>query len=60
MGKFGALVYAGYDWADVALSRRAMELMAREVNFSWSMAAKVRTRLLASVAASYRSAGGLL
>lgn len=30
-GAFGTLVYAGHDWADVALSRRSMELMAREV-----------------------------
>ena len=31
VGAFGTLVYAGHDWADVALSRRSMELMAREV-----------------------------
>ena len=31
VGEFGMLVYAGHDWADVALSRRSMELMAREV-----------------------------
>ena len=31
VGEFGTLVYAGHDWADVALSRRSMELMAREV-----------------------------
>ncbi len=31
VGPFGTLVYAGHDWADVALSRRSMELMAREV-----------------------------
>lgn len=30
-GPFGTLVYAGHDWADAALSRRSMELMAREV-----------------------------
>ena len=29
VGPFGTLVYAGHDWADVALSRRSMELMAR-------------------------------
>lgn len=31
IGPFGTLVYAGHDWADVTLSRRSMELMAREV-----------------------------
>ncbi len=31
VGDFGTLVYAGHDWADVALSRRSMELMAHEV-----------------------------
>ena len=31
VGEFGTLVYAGHDWADVALSRRSMELMAQEV-----------------------------
>lgn len=31
VGHFGTLVYAGHDWADVGLSRRSMELMAREV-----------------------------
>jgi len=31
VGPFGTLVYAGHDWADVALSRRSMELMATEV-----------------------------
>ena len=31
VGEFGTLVYAGHDWADVALARRSMELMAREV-----------------------------
>ncbi|NNL85865.1 MAG: hypothetical protein HKP27_09445 [Myxococcales bacterium] len=31
VGPFGTLVYAGHDWADIALSRRSMELMAREV-----------------------------
>ncbi len=30
-GAFGTLVYAGHDWADVALSRRSMALMATEV-----------------------------
>lgn len=31
VGPFGTLVYAGHDWADVALSRRSMALMATEV-----------------------------
>lgn len=31
VGEFGTLVYAGHDWADLALARRSMELMAREV-----------------------------
>lgn len=31
VGPFGTLVYAGHDWADGALSRRSMELMATEV-----------------------------
>ena len=31
VGEFGTLVYAGHDWADVALARRSMALMAREV-----------------------------
>lgn len=31
VGAFGTLVYAGHDWADVALARRSMELMAQEV-----------------------------
>lgn len=31
VGPFGTLVYAGHDWADVALSRRSMELMANKV-----------------------------
>jgi alkanesulfonate monooxygenase SsuD/methylene tetrahydromethanopterin reductase-like flavin-dependent oxidoreductase (luciferase family) len=31
VGPFGTLVYAGHDWADPALSRRSMELMANEV-----------------------------
>jgi len=30
-GAFGTLVYAGHDWADVALSRRSMALMTTEV-----------------------------
>ena len=30
-GDFGELVYAGLDWADPALARRSMELMATEV-----------------------------
>jgi alkanesulfonate monooxygenase SsuD/methylene tetrahydromethanopterin reductase-like flavin-dependent oxidoreductase (luciferase family) len=30
-GEFGELVYAGMDWADPALARRSMELMATEV-----------------------------
>ena len=30
-GDFGELVYAGMDWADPALSKRSMELMATEV-----------------------------
>jgi alkanesulfonate monooxygenase SsuD/methylene tetrahydromethanopterin reductase-like flavin-dependent oxidoreductase (luciferase family) len=31
VGPFETLVYAGHDWADVAMSRRSMELMAHEV-----------------------------
>lgn len=31
VGDFGTLLYAGHDWADPALSRRSMELMAKEV-----------------------------
>ncbi len=31
VGPFGTLMYTGHDWADVALSRRSMELMATEV-----------------------------
>ena len=31
VGPFGTLMYTGHDWADVALSRRSMELMANEV-----------------------------
>ena len=31
VGDFGTLVYAGHDWADPALARRSMELMATEV-----------------------------
>jgi hypothetical protein len=30
-GDFGELVYAGMDWADPALTKRSMELMATEV-----------------------------
>jgi alkanesulfonate monooxygenase SsuD/methylene tetrahydromethanopterin reductase-like flavin-dependent oxidoreductase (luciferase family) len=31
VGPFGTLIYTGHDWADVALGRRSMELMATEV-----------------------------
>ena len=31
VGAFGTLLYTGHDWADPALARRSMELMAREV-----------------------------
>ena len=31
IGDFGEIVYAGMDWADPALSRRSMELMAEQV-----------------------------
>jgi alkanesulfonate monooxygenase SsuD/methylene tetrahydromethanopterin reductase-like flavin-dependent oxidoreductase (luciferase family) len=31
IGDFGTLLYAGHDWADAALARRSMELMATEV-----------------------------
>ena len=31
LGEFGTLVYAGHDWADPALARRSMVLMAEEV-----------------------------
>jgi hypothetical protein len=31
IGDFGELVYAGMDWADPALARRSMQLMAEEV-----------------------------
>ena len=31
VGEFGTLVYAGHDWADPALARRSMELMATKV-----------------------------
>lgn len=31
VGQFGELVYAGLDWVDPELSRRSMELMAKEV-----------------------------
>jgi alkanesulfonate monooxygenase SsuD/methylene tetrahydromethanopterin reductase-like flavin-dependent oxidoreductase (luciferase family) len=31
IGDFGTLLYCGIDWADPALARRSMELMAEEV-----------------------------
>lgn len=31
IGEFGTLVYAGHDWAEPALAKRSMELMATEV-----------------------------
>ena len=31
VGPFGTLVYAGHDWSDFQLSKRSMELMAKEV-----------------------------
>jgi alkanesulfonate monooxygenase SsuD/methylene tetrahydromethanopterin reductase-like flavin-dependent oxidoreductase (luciferase family) len=31
VGDFGTLLYAGHDWADPALARRSMELMAEKV-----------------------------
>ena len=31
VGDFGTLLYAGHDWADAALARRSMELMAEKV-----------------------------
>ena len=31
VGEFGTLLYTGHDWAEPALARRSMELMAREV-----------------------------
>ena len=31
LGPFGTLLYTGHDWADPALARRSMELMAHEV-----------------------------
>ena len=31
IGDFGTLLYCGKDWADPALSRRSMELMAEKV-----------------------------
>src|SRR5690606_17676942 len=31
VGEFGTLVYAGHDWAEPALARRSMELMATTV-----------------------------
>jgi alkanesulfonate monooxygenase SsuD/methylene tetrahydromethanopterin reductase-like flavin-dependent oxidoreductase (luciferase family) len=30
-GDFGTLLYAGHDWAEPALARRSMELMAERV-----------------------------
>jgi len=30
-GDFGELVYAGLDWADPALARRSLQLMAEKV-----------------------------
>jgi alkanesulfonate monooxygenase SsuD/methylene tetrahydromethanopterin reductase-like flavin-dependent oxidoreductase (luciferase family) len=37
VGAFGTLLYTGHDWADPALARRSMELMANEV---WPRIAK--------------------
>jgi hypothetical protein len=31
VGEFGELVYAGMDWVDPQLTKRSMELMAKEV-----------------------------
>jgi hypothetical protein len=31
VGPFGTLLYCGHDWADPALGRRSLELMATEV-----------------------------
>jgi alkanesulfonate monooxygenase SsuD/methylene tetrahydromethanopterin reductase-like flavin-dependent oxidoreductase (luciferase family) len=31
IGPFGTLLYCGHDWADPALGRRSMELMAEKV-----------------------------
>ena len=31
VGDFGTLLYAGHDWADVALAQRSMTLMAEQV-----------------------------
>jgi alkanesulfonate monooxygenase SsuD/methylene tetrahydromethanopterin reductase-like flavin-dependent oxidoreductase (luciferase family) len=31
VGPFGTLLYCGHDWADPALARRSLELMATEV-----------------------------
>ena len=31
VGDFGTLLYCGHDWADLALARRSMELMAEKV-----------------------------
>ncbi|MFZ9134041.1 MAG: hypothetical protein ACO21B_12625 [Gemmobacter sp.] len=31
VGDFGTLLYAGHDWADPALARRSMVLLAEEV-----------------------------
>jgi len=32
VGYFGTLLYAGHDWADPALARRSMVLLAEQVN----------------------------
>jgi alkanesulfonate monooxygenase SsuD/methylene tetrahydromethanopterin reductase-like flavin-dependent oxidoreductase (luciferase family) len=32
VGDFGTMLYAGHDWADVALARRSMVLLAEQVN----------------------------
>jgi alkanesulfonate monooxygenase SsuD/methylene tetrahydromethanopterin reductase-like flavin-dependent oxidoreductase (luciferase family) len=37
VGTFGTVLYTGHDWADPALARRSMELMAKEV---WPRIAK--------------------
>jgi hypothetical protein len=31
VGRFGTLLYAGHDWADVGLARESMRLLAEEV-----------------------------
>jgi hypothetical protein len=31
IGDFGEIVYAGMDWADPALAKRSMQLMAEQV-----------------------------